>query len=234
MDPISPVSSADRPGAPPRAAAAEDSSSGVLAADFQTFLRLLTTQLKNQDPLNPLDATSFAHQLATFSGVEQQIQTNRLLSRLAGGEGGTGAAELAAWIGREVRAPGPVAFSGTPVEVHMPIPEGTARAQLVAQDETGREVQRLDLPARAGPVIWEGRDEGGAFLPGSYRLSVEVTAADAPPGSLAQRIEAEAYGRVVEARREAGAAYLVLQDGRLLPAASISALREAGPARGGT
>ena len=43
---------------------------------------MLTTQIKNQDPLNPMEGTEFAVQLATFSGVEQQVQTNQLLARL--------------------------------------------------------------------------------------------------------------------------------------------------------
>ena len=45
--------------------------------DFQTFLKMLTTQIKNQDPLNPMEGSDFAVQLATFSGVEQQVQIGR-------------------------------------------------------------------------------------------------------------------------------------------------------------
>ncbi len=47
--------------------------------DFQTFLKLLTAQMRNQDPLEPLDATQFVAQLASFSSVEQQIETNAKL-----------------------------------------------------------------------------------------------------------------------------------------------------------
>jgi flagellar basal-body rod modification protein FlgD len=57
----------------------------VITADFQTFLQLLTTQLKNQDPLNPMESTEYATQLATFSGVEQQVRTNELLESLSSG-----------------------------------------------------------------------------------------------------------------------------------------------------
>ena len=48
----------------------------VLSSDFETFLKMLTVQLENQDPLNPVDSADYAVQLATFSGVEQQVQTN--------------------------------------------------------------------------------------------------------------------------------------------------------------
>ncbi|MFV2001871.1 MAG: flagellar hook capping FlgD N-terminal domain-containing protein, partial [Paracoccaceae bacterium] len=51
-------------------------------SDFETFLKLLTTQLKNQDPLKPVDSSDFAVQLATFSSVEQQVKTNDLLTSL--------------------------------------------------------------------------------------------------------------------------------------------------------
>ena len=54
----------------------------ALASDFDTFLRMLTTQMQNQDPLNPIDSTDYATQLATFSGVEQQVRTNSLLADL--------------------------------------------------------------------------------------------------------------------------------------------------------
>lgn len=50
--------------------------------DYDAFLRLLTTQLTNQDPLNPMDNTEYVAQLATFSEVEQSIQTNQMLETL--------------------------------------------------------------------------------------------------------------------------------------------------------
>lgn len=54
----------------------------AIASDFETFLRMLTTQLENQDPLEPVASQDLAVQLATFSGVEQQTQTNSLLEDL--------------------------------------------------------------------------------------------------------------------------------------------------------
>ena len=61
---------------------ASKSSSAVESSDFKSFLSLLTAQLKNQDPLAPLEATQFVEQLASFSSVEQQIETNSLLEEL--------------------------------------------------------------------------------------------------------------------------------------------------------
>jgi flagellar basal-body rod modification protein FlgD len=81
----------------------------TIAQNFDQFLSLLTTQLKNQSPLDPLDANQFTQQLVQFSGVEQQLKTNDLLTKMAqsfGGSGATGgkltAASAAALIGTKV------------------------------------------------------------------------------------------------------------------------------------
>ena len=65
-------------------------ASSKISSDFETFLLMLTTQLENQDPLNPIESQDFAVQLATFSGVEQQVLTNDLLSDLGQGFGSSG------------------------------------------------------------------------------------------------------------------------------------------------
>ena len=80
----------------------------VISSDFDTFLKMLTTQIKNQDPTNPMDSADFAVQLATFSGVEQQVRTNDLLGDLGAQFGVMGMSQLGAWVGQEARAPGPV------------------------------------------------------------------------------------------------------------------------------
>ena len=61
--------------------AGSSTSTGGISSDFNTFLRMLTVQMQNQDPLNPIDSADYAVQLATFSGVEQQVRTNQLAGR---------------------------------------------------------------------------------------------------------------------------------------------------------
>jgi hypothetical protein len=76
-----------QPTAPATATApqlSEDTPKATLGSDFETFLKMLTTQMKNQDPLNPVESSEYAVQLATFSSVEQQVLTNDLLTRLIG------------------------------------------------------------------------------------------------------------------------------------------------------
>lgn len=75
-----------------------------LANNFQSFLSLLTTQLQNQDPLNPTDTNQFTQQITQMTGVEQQLMSNQLLQQLVAEQGGlTTAAGL---IGKHVTAPG--------------------------------------------------------------------------------------------------------------------------------
>ena len=84
----------------------EEQPAPVLNSDFETFLKMLTTQMQNQDPLNPVDSTEFATQLAMFTSVEQQVLTNdRLLSiqeTLLGNELG----QAADWVGKLARVEG--------------------------------------------------------------------------------------------------------------------------------
>jgi flagellar hook assembly protein FlgD len=75
-----------------------------LAGNFQSFLTLLTTQLKNQDPTSPLDTSQFTQQITQMTGVEQQLLSNQLLQQLVSAQGGV--AQSANLIGETVTAPG--------------------------------------------------------------------------------------------------------------------------------
>ena len=79
-----------------------DNSLASLTSNFQDFLSLLTTQLQNQDPLNPTDTNEFTQQITQISGVQQQLISNQLLQSLVAAQGGvTSAANL---IGDQVTA----------------------------------------------------------------------------------------------------------------------------------
>jgi flagellar basal-body rod modification protein FlgD len=92
-----------------------------LAGNFQSFLSLLTTQLQNQDPLNPTDTNQFTQQITQMTGVEQQLISNQLLQQLVSQQTGIGAA--AGLIGDTVTAPGAKssdpAISGTVTAVNQ-------------------------------------------------------------------------------------------------------------------
>ena len=79
-------------------------ASAALDTNFNTFLTLLTTQLRHQDPLNPLESNEFTQQLVQFSGVEQSIQTNRQLESLLAVASATSSSQAVSYIGKEVDA----------------------------------------------------------------------------------------------------------------------------------
>jgi flagellar basal-body rod modification protein FlgD len=195
----------------------------ALASDFETFLKMLTIQLKNQDPLNPVDSSEYAVQLATFSSVEQQVQTNDLLKSLAAQLGVSGLSQMGAWVGMEARTPAARGFDGnTPLTLTTETAATANRAQLVVTSASGREVQRLDLPPRGGDVQWSGRDAFGyAMLPGLYNFSVESYIGE----DLLSTTPVQSFSRIVEARIEGGQTVLVTADGAKIGADKVSAMR---------
>lgn len=212
----------------PAPTAATPAQNPLIGADFQTFLTMLTTQMKNQDPLNPIDSSDFAVQLATFSGVEQQVRGNQLLESLGAQLGAMGMAQLSGWVGMEARAVASVAFDGTPISL-SPEPESLAdRAVLVARNARGDEVDRSDLVLPASSVQWAGVKADGQALPaGAYSFEVESYAND----GLIAVTPVQTYSRVTEARVENGQTVLVLSGGAEVLATDITGLRAAaGPA----
>ncbi|MBS8226153.1 flagellar hook capping FlgD N-terminal domain-containing protein [Vannielia litorea] len=198
------------------------SSQGYINSDFETFLKMMTTQLQNQDPLNPLDSADFAVQLATFSNVEQQVRTNVLLEELNAQMGMTGMSELANFVGMETRVAAPARFTGQPIEMTLDLASGADAGVLVVTDEFGIERQRLMIDSSAPFHVWQGVDDGGnVFADGTYSFSVESYEGD----ELIDTRQAEVYARVEEARLEDGETMLLLNSGVTVPASAVTALR---------
>ncbi len=195
----------------------------MISSDFETFLLLLTTQMENQDPLNPIDSTDYAVQLATFSGVEQQVKTNDLLEGLTQQMGLMGMAQLAGWVGMEARAAAPAWFDGAPVTLY-PNPAAIAEeATLIVRDEAGNVVDTRSVPVSTEPLQWAGVDSSGNPLPsGLYSFELESYA----HGDLITSTPVDIYARISEARNQNGQTILVLEGGVQVTSDAISALRE--------
>lgn len=195
----------------------------VLSSDFETFLKMLTAQARYQDPLEPIDSSQYAAQLAQFSMVEQQVLSNDLLTSLASQIGSGNMAELANWIGMEARTTAPVYFDGSPIVIN-PNPAAAAdEVYLVVRDSAGQDIQRLQLPVSADPVEWTGvSNTGSAFPAGSYSFGIESRA----NGEIILYEPTEAFGRIVETRRQDGGTILVLEGGSAIQASSVDGLRE--------
>jgi flagellar basal-body rod modification protein FlgD len=202
--------------------ASTTAGSNGLSSDFQTFLLMLTEQLKNQDPLNPLESTDFAVQLATFSGVEQQVQTNDLLRDLAGQMGTGTLAQYAGWIGMEAKSSAPIYFSGQPVLIEPERAEGATSSTLVVRNASGTIVGQAVLPQTTGPVEWVAADSDGQPLPsGLYTLTVENKNGDT---ALADT-KVQSYARVSEVRIGTDGPEILFDGGGTAKPEDVSGLR---------
>ena len=152
------------------AGGSSDAASTTGLSDYDDFLSLLTTQLKNQDPLNPQDSTEFVEQIATFTGVEQQLNTNAKLDQLIAAQTTNALSDLAQWVGRGVSAEGMVIdFKGADVTLTAPSSGGAQEAAVVIKDLNGSEIARLPV-ALPGTRSALGSDpERGAALPACPR-----------------------------------------------------------------
>lgn len=194
-----------------------------ISSDYMTFLRMLTVQMQNQDPLNPIDSSDYAVQLATFSGVEQQVRTNELLAGMTTSFQQFGMAEMAGWIGKEARSNAAVQYNGTPVTLSPNPAVGATRAVIAVTDAQGNLVSREDIPVSAEPYQWLGAGADGMPLPpGTYTIMLESMKGD----EVIDSRPVEYYALVTEARGGPGGTRLVLQGGIEVPTSSVTALRE--------
>ncbi len=194
----------------------------AISSDFETFLKMLTAQMRNQDPLNPVASEDFAVQLATFSNVEQQVRTNQLLESLGDRMGALGMAQLSGWVGMEARAEVPVQFDGSPLTLTLQPDTLADTAQLVVTDSRGIVAQRTDVPAQVGAVTWAGIGAGGIPLPhGRYA----ITLASFANGEHLSDSPVQVHGRIVEARNTDGQITLVMEGGQEVASDKVLSLR---------
>ena len=192
--------------------------------NYDTFLKMMTTQIKNQDPLNPMSADQLAVQLATFSGVEQQTKTNDLLAQLLGQSALTGMGQMVGWVGKEARIAAPAYFDGsTPVTLSPNPAQAATKAVLVVTDQSGAEVSRTELPLGTNESAWQGRDAQGNVLPkGVYKLSLESWQGD----KVLDTSQIEHYAKISEIRSTSDGVSALLPGGVEALVAEITAIRE--------
>jgi flagellar basal-body rod modification protein FlgD len=162
------------------AATAPDSkatSTKQLNQNFDQFLMLLTTQLKNQDPLSPMDSTQFTNQLVSFSGVEQQIKMNSNLEKMLAMSSASQTTLGLSYIGLNVDTLGSdFKYFGTGyVKTAYTLPSNAAVTKVSIVDQNGHVVYSQDGESSAGKhdFVWDGKDEYGQDVPpGKYSLRV--------------------------------------------------------------
>lgn len=186
-----------------------------LAENFDTFLSLLTTQLKNQDPLSPMDSTQFTQQLVQMTGVEQQLLTNDLLNKLVSNTG-SGVSTAVSLIGKEVRADADVAaLKSGKAEWSYKLDRAAADVKLEILDDKGRTVRTIagtDNKAGEHKLTWDGKATGGGDLAeGVYTL--RVIAKDSQGSAVA----AETFidGKVTGVEQADGGTFLTINGARV-------------------
>lgn len=216
--------SAAAPGADPTAAAmaAASSSSGM----EQRFLTLLTTQLNNQDPLNPLDNAQLTSQLAqmsTVSGIEQMNTT--LQSLLAQGSANQ-LLQAGAMVGKSVLVPGNVLQAGNgTADFAVQLPSSAQDVQVTVSDAAGNVVRTLDLgtlPPGLSQQGWDGTNDAGQPVPaGPYRIDVQ-----AANGASAVAATSLVFGQVASVAQGANGGFaLDLTGGGSAPLSAVQMLR---------
>ncbi|MCP5405112.1 MAG: hypothetical protein H6922_02685 [Pseudomonadaceae bacterium] len=165
---------------------------------FDTFLKLLVTQLQNQDPLNPMEGTEFTSQIAQFSQLEQTIQGNSYLEKLTQSRDYGLQALAVGTIGRDVLLPGSggLMVNGE-MEFGYKLADRAARVNIEIVNSGGQTVRTLngDVGAGAHTLTWDGTDEDGNLLPdGAYNL--RISASDIEGAKLP--VDIFTYGVVTE------------------------------------
>jgi flagellar basal-body rod modification protein FlgD len=157
-----------------------------IADNFQQFLLLLTTQLKNQDPLSPLDTNQFTQQLVAFASVEQQLKTNTDLDQLVTLNKTSQATAALSFVGKQVTADGSTTQLKNGVAMWNVTSPRPAAASVSILDQNGNTVwvgqQTLNTGAQS--FSWDGRTSTGSIAPdGLY--TIQITAQDAAGQSVA-------------------------------------------------
>jgi flagellar basal-body rod modification protein FlgD len=167
-----------------------DSATKQLSSNFSTFLTLLTTQLKNQDPTSPMDSNAFTQQLVMYSQVEQQIDTNTNLKSLISQGTSNAAAITTGYLGKKVSiVNGQAALIGGNASWSYNLSGAAAATQLDIADSNGKTVYTTTGDTGSGnhSFTWDGKDtHGNQLADGSYKLT--VTATDSASGTVGSSV----------------------------------------------
>lgn len=158
-------------------ASAATTSRASIANNFDTFLLLLTTQLKNQNPLDPLDTNQFTQQLVQFAGVEQQIRANESLEALVNLNKSSQLSTAMNYVGATITADGATSALKSGVATWYVTAPRNASATINIADSTGNVVFTTETALEAGTsgFTWDGKMSNGQTAPeGQYTIKVNA------------------------------------------------------------
>ena len=159
-----------------------NSTNNTIAGDFDTFLKILTTQLQNQNPLEPLDTNQFTQQLVQFSSVEQEIKSNKNLEQLIALSGANAFTGVVSYIGKEVTAEGATTnLSNGQASWSFSLTKDAPSTNLTIRNSAGSIVKTESVDGKFGAnsFVWDGRSDAGNAVPdGLYSITVEAKDVD--------------------------------------------------------
>jgi flagellar basal-body rod modification protein FlgD len=184
----------------PTAQAAGSVGSQSLAGNFDTFLQLLTTQLQNQDPLDPLDTNQFTQQLVEFASVEQQVNMNTNLQTLISMQQTSEATSALQFLGTNVTVNGSTATlsnaTNNPATWTFASPS-PATANFTIASSTGQTAfsGTVALSAGSQSFAWNGQGTNGTTWPdGTYTMSISATGANAQAVAISTQVQGVVSG----------------------------------------
>jgi flagellar basal-body rod modification protein FlgD len=174
-------------------ASLSSTAGNTIAGNFQTFLTLLTTQLQNQNPLDPLDTNQFTQQLVQFAGVEQQLKTNDQLTSLVTLQQTAQSTQALTFVGKTAIVDGSTAaLSNSAATWDVSVPKASNLSVSIA-NSTGQTVFTGNYSVNAGdnqPFVWDGKGNDGTQWPdGKYTMTATGTDSNGQTVAIATRIQ---------------------------------------------
>lgn len=206
-------------------AAASTSTSDSSSLDKEDFLKLLVSQLQNQDPTNPLDDKEFIAQLAQFSSLEQAMETNTQLAALQTAQTTANNAQLASLVGKNVViSSSSIQLDGTSTVTPLAVNLGAASTKTTIEivDATGTVVRTVNAGAQAAgqqSIAWDGRDDNGKLLEaGNYSITIDAKDSSGTAVTATNEIS----GTVEGVAFDSGSTELIVDSMRVKPADIIA------------
>src|SRR3954465_5369388 len=177
----------------PTSSTSKPTAATGIADNFQTFLTLLTTQLQNQNPLDPLDTNQFTQQLVQFAGVEQQLKTNDQLPTLVALQQTAQSTQALGFVGKTAVVDGSTTnLVNRAANWNLSVPTNSNVAITIA-NSTGQNVFSGTYPVTAGAnqaFAWDGKGNDGTQWPdGKYTLTATALDASGAPVAVSTQIQ---------------------------------------------
>lgn len=193
----------------------------TLSQTYDQFLKLLVTQLKNQDPLNPTDSSQFTNQLVQYSQVEQQIKTNDNLTKLINAQNDNAVQSNLKYIGNYVVAESKqVDYTSGTQSFRYSLDKDAKSATFTITDSSGNVVRSIPAEATSGAhkLSWDGKNTNGVAVPaGIYKISITA------PDANGKNVGATTYvdGKITAVTNNGGTSQLMMGNVVIDPAKII-------------